>query len=186
MIGLIEGTVVAHRSGRIVVQTSGIGYLVAVCSLFDFPQGGQVSLHTHLAVRENALDLYGFKDTEGLAMFEALITIPKIGPKTALQILVQADVYTLKKAILTQDPVYLTKISGLGKKTAEKIVLELKDHFDTAEYAEQTGEEDTDAMDALLALGYGHRDVRDALAKIPATTSDTRKRITEALRILTS
>jgi holliday junction DNA helicase RuvA len=110
---------------------------------------------------------------------------PKIGPKTALQILMQADVTTLQKAILSQDPLYLTKTSGIGKKTAEKIVMELKEYFDGSEFTAPVSE-DMDVMDALLALGYGHKEVRDALAKLPVTTTDTRKRITEALRMLTS
>jgi Holliday junction DNA helicase RuvA len=145
-----------------------------------------VTLHTHLAVRENALDLYGFVLSEELRMFEELITIPKIGPKTAMQILMQADVGTLKQAIMTGDPVYLTKMSGIGKKTAEKIVAELKESFGGDEFVSSLTHEDTDVMDALLALGYAHKDVRDAIGKVPATVTDTKKRITEALRIISS
>lgn len=187
MIGSVGGTVVAHRGGQVVVRTSGgVGYLVRVRSPFDFPVGTELTLLTHLAVRENALDLYGFREESELTMFETLITIPKIGPKTALQILMQADVATLKQAILTQDPVYLTKMSGIGKKTSEKIVQELKDSFGADAFTESISHEDTDVMDALLALGYAHKDVREALGKISPETVDTKKRITEALRILTT
>lgn len=186
MIGMLTGTVANTRNGRIVLSVGGVGYLVAVRSLFDFTEGSIVTLHTHLAVRENALDLYGFALEAELRMFEELITIPKIGPKTAMQILIQADVQTLKQAILTRDPVYLTKMSGIGKKTAEKIVSELKERFGADAFTESLSHEDTDVMDALLALGYAHKDVRDAIAKIPPAVTDTKKRITEALKIVSS
>ncbi len=183
---MLSGTVHGGRGGRIILDVNGVGYLVAVRSVFDFAEGKTVTLHTHLAVRENALDLYGFVLLDELRMFEELITIPKIGPKTAMQILMQADVATLKHAILTGDPVYLTKMSGIGKKTAEKIVSELKDSFGAEAFTESTSSEDADVIDALLALGYAHKDVRDAIAKIPPNITDTKKRITEALKIVSS
>lgn len=183
---MLTGTVRGSRGARIIIDVGGVGYLIAVRSVFDFVEGSTVSLHTHLAVRENALDLYGFSLPEELNMFEKLITIPKIGPKTAMQILMQADASTLKQAILTQDPVYLTKVSGISKKTAEKIVSELKESFGAETFMETISNEDTDALDALLALGYAHRDIREALAKIPPNITDTKKRITEALKIVSS
>jgi len=183
---MLTGVVCEGRGGRIVLDVHGVGYVIAVRSVFDFSQGSTVTLHTHLAVRENALDLYGFSRIEELRMFEELITIPKIGPKTAMQILMQADVQTLKQAILTHDPVYLTKMSGIGKKTAEKIVAELKESFGAEAFTDSLSNEDTDVMDALLALGYAHKDVRDAILKIPPTITDTKKRITEALKIVSA
>lgn len=186
MLGMLSGTVRGIHGGRIILDVHGVGYLVSVRSVFDFAEGSAATLHTHLAVRENALDLYGFVLPDELRMFEELITIPKIGPKTALQILVQADVATLKQAILTQDPVYLTKMSGIGKKTAEKIVAELKESFGAEALTESVSNDDADVMDALLALGYAHKDVRRALEKLPPELTDTKKRITEALKIVSS
>lgn len=184
MLGLLEGTVRGMRGAHIILNVGGVGYLVAVRSPFDFTVGDSVTLHTHLAVRENALDLYGFLSDEELHMFEELITIPKIGPKTAMQILMQADVALLKKAILSQDPVYLTKMSGMGKKTAEKVVAELRERFGADATLEYAGGPDADVIDALMALGYTQKDARDALLKIPSDITDTKKRITEALRIV--
>jgi holliday junction DNA helicase RuvA len=186
MIGALIGKVSGIRGGRVIVDCGGVGYLVSVRSVFDFTEGGVVTLHTHLAVRENALDLYGFLLIEELHMFEELIKLPKIGPKSAMQILMQADVATLKKAILTSDPVYLTKMSGIGKKTAEKIVSELKEHFGAEAFTDSVSDADADVIDSLLALGYAHKDVREAIAKIPSTITDTKKRITEALKIVSS
>lgn len=98
----------------------------------------------------------------------------------------QADVATLKHAVVTEDPLYLTKMSGIGKKTAEKIVSELKDSFNGDILPGSVSQEDTDVMDALLALGYAHKDVRRAIEKLPTTLTDTKKRITEALKIVSS
>ncbi len=185
MIGALTGKVIGTRGGRVVIDCGGVGYMVAVRSILDFKEGSTVLLHTHLAVRENALDLYGFLAYAELQMFEELIKLPKIGPKSAMQILIQAEISTLKQAIRTADPVYLSKMTGIGKKTAEKIVAELKDVFMTEESTQSETTEDTDVIDALLSLGYTHKDARDAIAKIPPHITDTRKRITEALRIVT-
>ena len=186
MIGMLQGTVVDTRGGRAILNVGGVGYIVAVRSTLDFTIGDAVILHTHLAVRENALDLYGFLMLEELRMFEELIKLPKIGPKSAMQILIQADVATLKKAITTQDSVFLTKMSGIGKKTADKIVAELKEAFADEIFAESTPSGDHDVIDALMALGYSQKDAREASLKIESSITDTRKRITAALKIVSS
>lgn len=183
---MLRGVVVDIRGGRVVLDVQGVGYSIAVRSLLDFTVGIDALLHTHLAVRENALDLYGFLHKEELHMFEELIKLPKIGPKSAMQILMQAEVTTLKKAVLTQDSVFLTKMSGIGKKTAEKIVTELKDTFADEMFAESVPSGDHDVIDALMALGYSQKDARDASLKIPPDITDTRKRITAALKIVSS
>lgn len=184
MIGMLTGTVAGSRGGRIVLNVRGVGYLIAVRSVFDFIEGKEATLHTYLAVRENALDLYGFVLLEELTMFEELIKLPKIGPKSGMQILMQADVPTLKHAIETGDPTYLSKMSGIGKKTAEKIVSELKDVFGTDALTSSLPSGDTDVVDALLALGYSHKDVRETILKLSPGIIDTKKRITEALKLI--
>ncbi len=186
MIGMIKGKIVGSRGGRVLIDVHGVGYLVAVRSVFDFVEGNETSLHTYLAVRENALDLYGFVLPEELHMFEELIKLPKIGPKSALQVLMQADVTTLRHAIETGDPTYLSKMSGIGKKTAEKIVNELKGVFGEALLTSSLPSSDSDVIDALLALGYSHKDVREVVLKLSPQLTDTKKRITEALKILST
>lgn len=183
---MLRGTVTDIRGGRVVIDVGGVGYIVAVRSTLDFNVTSGTTLHTYLAVRENALDLYGFLTSEELRMFEELIKLPKIGPKSAMQVLMQADVATLKKAITTQDSVFLTKMSGIGKKTAEKIVAELKEAFEDEIFAESTPTGDYDVIDALMALGYSQKDAREASLKIPQDIIDTRKRITAALKIVSS
>ena len=186
MIAKLKGEVADVRAGQVVIMTGGVGYLVAVRSGTVFTIGSTVSLHTYLAVRENALDLYGFETQDELAMFEELIKLPKIGPKTAMQILTQADLETLKKAVHTNDPTYLTKMSGIGKKSAEKIVAGLKDMLEVSEYLgdQGTNSEDADVVDALIALGYSQRDALAALQKIPGDITDTNARIKHALKIV--
>jgi holliday junction DNA helicase RuvA len=186
MIGMLTGTISGSRGAHILVNVGGIGYLVAVRSVFDFIEGSETTLHTYLAVRENALDLYGFQGEDELHMFEELIKLPKIGPKSAMQILMQADVKTLIHAIETGDPVYLTKMSGIGKKTAEKIVSELKDTFGNDSLTNALPPGDADVMDALLALGYSYKDAREAVLKLSPETTDTKKRITAALKLISS
>ncbi len=184
MIARLSGTVALIRGAAIILDVGGVGYLVAVRSTAEFTVGKAATLHTHLAVRENALDLYGFLDDRELHMFEELIKLPKIGPKSAMQILIQADVATIVKAVAEQDAQYLTKLSGIGKKTAEKIVTELKDVFGegVAGVGVSGTSGDTDLIDALMALGYSQKDARDALQKLPQKITDTNERLKYALR----
>ncbi len=185
MIARLTGEVVDVRFTHIVVDVGGIGYLIAVTNGTVYAVGARVTLNTYLAVRENALDLYGFETKDEHAMFEKLIKLPKIGPKTAMQILSQADLETLKKAVRMDDPTYLSKMSGIGKKSAEKIVAGLKDVLeDDALLGEssRSHESDADVVDALLALGYAERDARQAVQNIPEEVTDTNARIKYALK----
>ena len=186
MIRRISGTVVEARPLAVVVDVQGVGYLVNVSGVSgDFQNGNKVTLHTHMAVRENAMDLYGFASDDELGMFELLLTIPKIGPKSAMQIMNQADAALLRKAVLSQDATYLTKMSGIGKKTAENIVTGLKDKFGAEEAPLAEGERsDGDVIDALMTLGYSQREARQAMQKLSPELDSTNSRIKEALKLL--
>ncbi|MBX2866523.1 Holliday junction branch migration protein RuvA [Candidatus Kaiserbacteria bacterium] len=187
MIRRISGTVIAHEEQGVVVDIQGIGYLVYTT---DFPSlESFVTFYTYLAVRENAMDLYGFESEMMLEMFELLLSVPKIGPKSALQILSQSDVTALQKAIINEDPSFLTKVSGIGKKTAENIVMTLKGKLD-AEALFESGDENVhenhEIIEALITLGYAQKDAREALKKVPDDVSETRARIAAALKLLSS
>ncbi|NCN52743.1 Holliday junction branch migration protein RuvA [Candidatus Parcubacteria bacterium] len=188
MIRSLSGTIIESCAEFVVIEIGGIGYKVAMPAHTHPALGESVRLYTHLAVRENALDLYGFITDDELAMFELLLTLPKIGPKSALQILSQADIKLLHTAIAKQDASYLAKMSGIGKKTAEKIILELKDkmHAFTRDDspAPHIHSGDSDVLDALIALGYTQRDARDVLAVIAEDITETNARIKAALQIL--
>lgn len=175
MIRRISGIVLDAHPTHLVVDVAGIGYLVYTTIRTSCALGEAIQLYTHLAVRETALDLYGFTSQEELSFFELLLTLPKIGPKSAMQILSQADTSLLQQSIATEDPSHLSKMSGISKKTAEKIVLGLKGSFDDVLYTHENGVHTpqdaqhafvSDAIDALIALGYPHADARKAVQQI--------------------
>ncbi len=187
MIAKLTGTVLDVHPHYIVLDVHGVGYRIAVRTSDMYTEGDTASLHTHLAVRENALDLYGFSTMDAFTMFEHLIKLPKIGPKTALQILNQADTAILKKAVHTNDAVYLSKVSGIGKKSAEKIVAGLKDVLDDTDTdfdTTHTNNHDADVIDALISLGYTQKDAFDAVQKIDPAIISTNERIKQALKYI--
>lgn len=185
MIGSIKGKITFRTEKFLIVETSGVGYKINVSPdmLSKTKSGGdEISLWVHTHVREDALDLYGFLELPELEFFEMLINISGIGPRSALAILGIASIETLKKAIGTGDTSYLTKISGIGKKTAERIVIELRDKMgEVKEGSSLQGE--LDALEALKSLGYSQSEAREALKKVSPDTN-TNTKIREALRIL--
>lgn len=169
MIARLHGKVEDKGPRFCVLDVNGLGYKIYADNdtLLNLKIGDTTSFWTHLAVRENALDLYGFADKDSLNLFELLITISGIGPKTALGVINVASPETLKRAVSSGDLAYLTKVSGIGRKLAEKIILELREKFSA--YGEDGREElkgETDALEALKSLGYSERESRDALKKI--------------------
>jgi holliday junction DNA helicase RuvA len=189
MIAQLEGQVVHAAERYIIIDVSGVGYRVFVSTdtRAKVTSGAQtVRLWTHLAVREDALDLYGFLTRAELETFELLISISGVGPKSALAIISLAPPEVLHKAIAAGDSTYLTRVSGIGKKIAEKIVLELKDKLATLEEhgGKEEMEQEADALEALKSLGYNLREAREALRAVPLEVVDTGARIKEALRLL--
>lgn len=187
MISFLKGIVAFRGNSHIVLDVQGVGYKVRVTgdTLDKLASVGQspVSLWTHLAVREDALDLYGFLSQEELDFFELLITISGIGPKTALGILNLAPVKTLRSAVIASDPARLTKISGISKKNAEKIVLELKSKFEGFTLEEGGHyEDDGDALEALKGLGYSEKHAREALKKLDKSIIGTGEKVKAALK----
>jgi len=187
MIGFLEGNVKAVRGTHLLVGVAGVGYKVAVLkeTLTRTKTGSNISLWTYLAVREDALDLYGFLHEEELRFFELLLTVSGIGPKSALAVLDIASVETLRSAISAGNAGYLTTVSGIGKKTAEKIVLELKDKV-VAEMGDSPAalKGDQEALEAMRSLGYSAAEARDALRKVPNDIEGGSDRLRAALKRL--
>lgn len=188
MIRLLEGTILRHDVGHITLVTSGgVGYKVAVCAHDTLQDHEDTRLFIHLAVRETALDLYGFTTPELLTFFELLLTIPKIGPKSALQILDQASITLITEAVKLGDAAHLSKLSGIGKKTAEKIVLSLKDKLEhlplPSTLTDTKNPYYQDAFDTLVTLGYSPADVRSTLDTLHEANS-TSDLVTQALKDL--
>lgn len=186
MIAHISGTVRDIGEKYAIVDVGGLGYKVYATpdTLSTLSIATAASLYTYLVVREDALDLYGFATDESQGFFELLISVSGIGPRSALSILSLAPIETLKKAIATGDTSYLTKVSGIGRKTAEKIVIELRDKLiaHKNESVDLRGEHDT--LEALKSLGYSQNEAREALKDISPEIIDTNARIREALKQL--
>lgn len=195
MIRQLTGTVADIGQSFVVLDVHGVGYLIYTNSPANHLLDTPAQFFTHLAVRENALDLYGFTDRDTLAVFELLIDLPKIGPKSALQILTQADISLLKESVENNDPVHLSKLSGIGKKSAEKIVIGLKDKFEKIGYTYNQTNNSTpatytsDTIDALIALGYPAVDARRVVLEISTddpSLSSSADVIKIALKLLNS
>lgn len=187
MISYISGKVIHKNEKMLVVSLGNIGYTIFTTENITAEANieSEISLWTHLAVRENSMELFGFKNKNDLNFFELLISISGIGPRGALGVMAITTVDTLSKAIATGDTSYLTKISGIGKKTAEKIVLELRDKLKSdREDDDYSLRDEADALLALQSLGYAQREAREALQKISPDITDTAIKVKEALKIL--
>jgi len=156
MIGKLNGEIIENSKGKIIINVGNIGYIVYIlpAESGEFKEGNKAEIWTHQVVKEDVLDLYGFKERENLDLFKLLISISGIGPKGALGVLSVAPAKTLQKAIATGNTSYLTKVSGIGKKSAEKIVLELKDKVGAAfaTSAHPTGGKETTIMSIIQAM----------------------------------
>lgn len=188
MISQLNGDVSYVGPGFVIIDVSGVGYKAYVTAetLTELQQKKRgVLVWTYLAVRENSLDLYGFRTEEEMSFFDLLLDVSGIGPKSALAILNVTTVENLRKAIQTGDTSYLTKVSGVGKKSADKIVIELQDKLGKIDDSGGPQlREETDVVEALKSLGYSMPEIREAVKKIPAEVEGTSERVKEALRIV--
>ena len=186
MIGSIEGVVKGVVRDTIIVKTeAGIGYRLFVMTdvLAKVNEDDRISLWTHLAVREKAHDLYGFETKEELHWFELLLTVSGIGPRSALAVMNSTSTATLAAAISAQDANVLSQAVGIGKKTAEKIVLELKEKVEPASDSAAANGNDGEIVGALISLGYSAKEARDAASAVPKDLETVEERIREAIRL---
>lgn len=190
MIGRIHGTLLDKTPPQLLVDCAGVGYEldVPMSTLYTLPALGQtVTLLTHLAVREDAHQLFGFATQQERAAFRALIKISGVGARIALAVLSGLSVNELAQAVTTQDATRLTRVPGIGKKTAERLLLELRGklgpdltpHGASISVAPGHG----DVLQALLALGYSEREASAVVAKLPAD-SGVDDGIRQALKLL--
>ena len=198
MIGYLKGTVVANEERELTILTEGgVGYVVGVTPTLNvkYPEGENISLFIQTFVREDAIDLYGFERIEEKHLFNLLCEVNKIGPKTALSILAFAPIEEIVSAIISANSQFFKKISGVGAKTAEKIIIDLKDKTDkfsaiqssaTADAPALSNDRQTrEAAEALTALGYNPLQINHALAKIDDKESKNDGNIVrEALTII--
>ena len=198
MIHYIKGTMTMKFNGGVVVETGGIGYEVFVpenSAAYLKNDGDDIMLYTVMQVREDDVSLYGFTEREAMDIFNKLITVSGVGAKAAMAILSAMPLHEVKQAIIFEDATSLTRANGIGKKTAQRIVLELKDKIGSAEdiapAAPGTGggvpaanDEKTEAINALVALGYSKNEAVNALARVNGTDLTTEDYIKEALKTL--
>ena len=177
MIRQIRGTVLQVHPGGAVVEVMGLGLEVKMSAPEALTPGTEAALATYLAVKQDGLELYGFPDTADRDFFELVLSVSGVGPKTALGVLRKAPRVAIEGAIAKRDLPYLTKVVGLGKKSAEKMLVELADKVTPSSHSDEDGE----VFDTLVALGYTEREARKALQNIPDDVVGKDARIKAAL-----
>lgn len=197
MIAFIKGILQEVREDKIVIENNGMGYniLVPGSIIEELPApGSEIKIYTYMHVREDAMQLFGFRTYEEKEMFKMLITVNGVGPKGALAILTCMDVDSLKFAIISEDSKSIAKSQGIGAKTASKVVLELKDKCDIGDVLDRSlGNEKElvddrnkavgnakDAIEALMALGYSSTEASSAVRKVSISEDMT---VDEILRL---
>ncbi|MDD3531659.1 MAG: Holliday junction branch migration protein RuvA [Candidatus Pacebacteria bacterium] len=177
MIRQIRGEVVSISPTSAVIEVAGLGMEVYMSATGALSIGSEVCLATHLAVKQDGMELYGFTESGERDFFELILTVPGVGPKTALSVLRRSPREALEGAISKRDLSYLTKVVGLGKKSAEKMLVELADKVGERAHSDTDGE----VFDTLVALGYTEREARKALQAIPESVVGKDARLKAAL-----
>lgn len=189
MISNLRGKIKDVGENFVVVETGNIGYKIYCiereCANLQARQGETIEFYTHYYLRENAAELYGFEKKEERDMFEILIGISGVGPKGALSILNAASIDILQRGIAEGDSSVLTKVSGIGNRIAQKIIIELKDKFGE-KWAELGGDirGESDVVEALQSLGYSRAQAQEALKQLPENLKTTSEKVKEALKLL--
>jgi len=183
MIASVSGRIISHGLDHLVVEAGGVGYLVFTTTdvLTKFALGDEVKLLTHMVVREDVQALYGFLRPAELQLFSMLLSVAGVGPRIALAILSSGKVEELRFAIGRGDSAIFTAISGIGKKTAERIILELKGKL--ADLVESGVSSSADIINALSNLGYNMYEIREILGKL-SPNAPVEDKLKEALKLL--
>jgi Holliday junction DNA helicase RuvA len=188
VIGRLSGKLVARHPPQVVIDVQGVGYEldVPMSTFYQLPPtGAEVTLLTHLIVREDAHQLFGFASDAERRAFRQLLRISGVGARIALAVLSGMSVSELQQAVTSQDSGRLVKIPGIGKKTAERLLLELRDKLDIVAASVPAGgtRDENDVANALLALGYNDREAAWAVKQLPAGAS-VNDAIRQALKLL--
>ena len=189
MIAYLRGKVLIKKEDSVIVDNNGLGYKVLVPKYIALKvkESADIELFIHHHVREDDEQLFGFLNNEDLEFFTLLISVSGIGPKTALNIFSSNDVNEIKSAIITEDSEVLKKVSGIGAKTAERIVLELKNKISgdlLSIKSKKELESNADVIDALVSLGFTNYEAREAVKKIDPAIKDVGQIVKESLKIL--
>lgn len=192
MIDYIKGEVIKKGLDYIIIDNNNIGYYIStsLSTMNKLSEGERVLIHIYMHIREDILALYGFLTTDEIELFKKLISVNGVGPKAGLSVLSTYESNTVKEIILKDDATRMSKVPGIGKKTASKIILELKDKVGTLEGLE-TGKEESisqldsdtsDVLNALIALGFNAFEAKRTLDRIDFTDKTENEIIKEALK----
>ncbi|MDD4781399.1 MAG: Holliday junction branch migration protein RuvA [Tissierellia bacterium] len=197
MISFIKGEVIKKGLDYIILENNNIGYIIntSLNTLNMLNEKEKALIYTYMHIREDILALYGFLKPEEIEMFKKLITVNGIGPKAGLSVLSTYDVNTIKLIILNEDAVKLSKVPGIGKKTASKIILELKDKVGSLDTIDTEGnmeydtilsnnDELSDIINVLMTLGFNQFESKKTLESIDTKDKSEQDIIKEALKIL--
>lgn len=193
MIASIKGNVLLKKENWVIVEANGVGYKVflPISVINNAGVNEPISLYLYHHITEGSQSLYGFSTYDEQEFFELLLSISGIGPKVALNVLNAASLEDIREAVIANNPAILTNISGIGKKTAERIVLELKNKITIGDVRpvgtkslDIGSSANLDVYDALTQLGYNAVEARAAIKMIPASIKDPDKRLKEALKNL--
>lgn len=190
MIAHIKGQIAEKFNNSVIVDVHGVGYEITLTAL-DYDNvklGDEIKFYTYHSIRENAEELYGFSSLAAKKLFELLISVQGIGPKAAIAILSLAQPEEVRNAIANADAAFVSKASGVGKKSAERVIVDLRDkvgipsHYGATEIVSTPGKNEPDeALDALIALGFPLKEATAALEKVDKTLS-VEERIKLALK----
>ena len=195
MIAFLKGTVEAKGNGFIIIEVNGVGYKVFMTesAIQEIETNETIRVHTYMRVLEDDISLYGFMNNEELSMFELLISVGGIGAKSGLAILSNIEPSAFALAVITDNVATLKKLPGIGPKTAQRIILELKDKIKSNEKLEQEkaieekaklNEKAQDAIDALQVLGYNIKSIETVLAQIDTENLEVEEIIKQGLKLL--
>lgn len=195
MISFIKGEIVKKGLDYLIIENNNIGYFIntSFSTLKMLKEGEKSLIYTYMHIREDILALYGFLKPEEIDMFKKLISVSGIGPKAGLAVLSTYDINTIKAIILKDDSVKMSKVPGVGKKTASKIILELKDKVGSIEgldksdkaldeYVSTISDDSSDVINALIALGFSQFEAKKTLDEIDMAGKSENDIIKEALK----
>ncbi len=199
MIGRIQGKLLLKQAPDIMIDVNGVGYelFVPMTTYYQLPEvGTHIQLHTHFVVREDAQILYGFLELDDRHMFRQLIRVNGVGPKMALAILSGMNINEFAELVVADDVTGLTKIPGVGKKTAERLIIEMRDRIKQMEIVDLDSsielvnestvdsqrQHEKDAIAALVALGYSPQQASKSVSKVVQDSSDSEQMIRKALK----
>jgi holliday junction DNA helicase RuvA len=184
MIAYLQGKIIQKSLQYIVLTNSGIGYKIfATPEVLNMPLGSDAELYIYHKSSDDGQTLFGMPDFDSLQFFEMLVSVTGVGPRMALTIVSAAKIDLLQQAIMGADTEIFTRMSGVGKKTAERIILELKNKITSGGILEGSNASGSDVYDALAGLGYNPREIRETLPQLDST-ADTATQLKQALKLL--